>query len=85
VQLPDAAVDELFARTAAREGYRLTIDLPRQRVGDGELSWPFEVDSFRKRCLLEGLDEIALTLRHAADIRACEQRRRHAAPWLFSD
>jgi len=85
VELPDAAVDELFARTAAREGYRLTIDLPRQRVGDGESSWPFEVDSFRKRCLLEGLDEIALTLRHAADIRACEQRRRHAAPWLFSD
>ena len=83
VELPADAVDDLFARTAAREGYALTIDLPRQRLGDGEASWTFEIDSFRKQCLLEGLDEISLTLRHADDVRAYEERRRKAAPWLF--
>ncbi len=85
VELPGDTVDELFARTEAREGYCLTIDLPRQRVSDDESSWPFEVDSFRKQCLLEGLDEIGLTLRHAGDIRAFEEKRRKTAPWLFND
>ena len=85
VALPAAAVDEMFARTEARAGYALTIDLPAQQVHDDESSWAFEVDAFRKRCLLEGLDEIGLTLRHADDIRAYEEQRANTAPWLFDD
>ena len=83
--LPAAVVNDLFARTAAREGYALMIDLPRQRVGDDESSWVFEIDPFGKQCLSEGLDEIGLTLLHADDIRAYEERRRQDAPWLFGD
>ena len=77
-------VDILFAETLATPGYRLAIDLERQQVirpDGGEL--PFAVDAFRKHCLLQGLDEIGLTLEHAAEIRAFEQRHRRAHPWLF--
>src|SRR5687768_15917368 len=69
---------------AAFPGYRLTIDLPRQRVikpDGGELA--FEVDSFRKDCLVNGWDEIGLTLRHAGEIRSFEDKRRLEQPWLF--
>ena len=66
-------------------GYQLTVDLQAQTVStpDGEVM-KFEVDPFRKHCLLEGLDDIGLTLRHADAIRAYEERRRGEAPWLFS-
>ena len=82
--LSDEKVERLFAECCAFPGYRLTIDLPRQRVvkPDGE-EWAFDVDPFRKDCLLNGWDDIGLTLRHADEIRAFESRRRIEQPWLF--
>jgi len=82
IVLDDA--DRLFKAVAANEGYELTIDLAQQKVitPDGE-EIPFEVDAFRKHCLLNGLDDIGLTLQDADDIRAYEQNRRQQAPWLF--
>lgn len=84
VVLPASVVDELFRQTEATPGYRLTIDLAAQRVSTPDAhAFGFEVDAFRKHCLLEGLDEIGLTLRHAEEIRAFEARHRAAQPWLF--
>lgn len=84
VVLPAAAVEDLFREALATPGYRLTIDLAAQRVvTPGGRALGFEVDAFRKHCLLEGLDEIGLTLRHADEIRAFEARHREAQPWLF--
>lgn len=85
IRLPKAQVDELFAQTQALPGYRLSIDLESQTVKrpDG-LTIPFEVDPFRKYCLLNGLDDIGLTLRHADRIREFEARRRVEQPWLFA-
>jgi 3-isopropylmalate/(R)-2-methylmalate dehydratase small subunit len=82
--LAEAKVARLFAEAAAFPGYRLTIDLPRQRVvkPDGE-EWEFDVDLFRKDCLLNGWDDIGLTLRHADKICAFEAQRRIEHPWLF--
>ncbi len=84
VVLDEAVVDRLFEEVEAREGYRLVVDLEAQTITtpDGE-AIPFEVDAFRKYCLLNGLDDIGLTLQHADDIRAYEERRRQEAPWLF--
>ena len=84
IVLPDAKVDRLFADVAAFPGYELTIDLERQTVSsaDGGLSFPFDVDPFRKRCLLNGWDDIGLTLQHADEIRAFETRHLAEQPWL---
>jgi 3-isopropylmalate/(R)-2-methylmalate dehydratase small subunit len=85
VVLPAAVVDQLFRETEATPGYRLTIDLREQLVTTPSgRSFPFAVDAFRKHCLLEGLDEIGLTLQHADEIRAFEARHRAAQPWLFA-
>ncbi|HEY5791526.1 MAG TPA: 3-isopropylmalate dehydratase small subunit [Gammaproteobacteria bacterium] len=83
VVLDAATVERLFRDTAASEGYRLAIDLPEQTVTtpDGTRV-EFEVDAFRKHCLLEGLDDIGLTLQHADAIRAFEARHHAAHPWL---
>lgn len=83
IVLPDEQVDQLFAETVSQQGYQLTIDLLRQLVitPSGE-EFPFEVDDFRKHCLLNGLDDIGLTLQHADDIRSFEQRQAVSAPWL---
>jgi 3-isopropylmalate/(R)-2-methylmalate dehydratase small subunit len=76
VRLSEEQVSELFVRTMATPGYRLTVDLESQRIVDeAGLSIAFEVDAFRKRCLLEGLDDIGLTLEHEAKIAAFERRR----------
>ena len=83
IVLPEAAVARLFDEAAAFVGYSLTIDLERQIVAkpDGsELA--FEVEPFRKFCLLDGLDDIGLTLRHADKIRAFEAERLLRMPWL---
>ncbi len=82
--LTEQQVDGLFKAVEANEGFELSIDLPAQTVStpDGEV-FHFEVDQARKHCLIEGLDEIGLTLQHADDIRAYEQRRQAQAPWLF--
>ncbi len=79
-------VEQLFTAVAAQPGYRLKVDLAAQTVttADGTV-YPFSVDAFRKRCLLNGLDEIGLTLQYADEIRAYERRRKEQAPWLFMD
>ncbi len=77
-------VDRLFQQMYATEGYELSIDLERQVVQtpSGE-SIHFDVDAFRKHCLLNGLDDIALTLESADAIRSFEQNWRQQSPWLF--
>ncbi len=83
IALPAAVVAELFAEVAANEGYSLTIDLEQQTIvkPDGS-SIPFEVQAFRKYCLLNGFDDIGLTLRHADKIKAFEETRLAEKPWL---
>jgi 3-isopropylmalate/(R)-2-methylmalate dehydratase small subunit len=85
VVLTEAEVDRLFYDCAAFPGFRLTVDLDNQTVStaDGAQSFRFEVDGFRRYCLLNGLDEIGLTLRHADKIRAFEARRKAQFPWYF--
>ncbi len=85
IVLDAAIVDQLFRETEATVGYRLDIDLAAQTVTtpNGQV-FRFEVDEFRKYCLLNGLDDIGLTLRHVDKIRAYEERRRKEAPWLFT-
>ncbi|MCP5151541.1 MAG: 3-isopropylmalate dehydratase small subunit [Ectothiorhodospiraceae bacterium] len=84
VVLSEEQVDALFRLVEERPGLEITIDLETQTVSvpDGP-SYHFEVDAFRKRNLLEGLDDIGLTLQHAEEIRGYEARRREQAPWLF--
>ncbi len=84
IVLAEREVDRLFADVAVFPGYTLTIDLERQTVAtaDGSLVLGFDVDPFRKRCLLNGWDDIGLTLQHAEEIRAFEARRLHDQPWL---
>ena len=81
--LPEATVDQLFNEAAAFPGYQLTVDLERQVVvrPQGE-EIPFDVVPFRKYCLLNGFDDIGLTLRHADKIRAFEAARLASKPWL---
>jgi 3-isopropylmalate/(R)-2-methylmalate dehydratase small subunit len=83
--LPAAEVDQLFAQVQAQPGYRLRVDLEAQTVTrpDGRVL-TFEVDVFRKYCLVNGFDDIGLTLRHADKIRIFEDRRRVEQPWLFA-
>lgn len=85
IKLDEKLVDKLFQQVEATPGYKLTVDLPAQTIllPDGE-AIHFEIDSFKKHCLLEGLDDIGLTLQHTDEIRAYEARRREQAPWLFS-
>ncbi len=85
IRLPAAEVDVLFAQVAATPGYRLKIDLAAQTVTrpDGAVL-SFDIDPFRKECLLNGWDDIGLTLRHADEIRAFEAKRQIEQPWLFS-
>lgn len=85
IVLPTEVVDQLFKETAAQDGYQLTIDLAQQTVStpSGQ-TFSFTIDEFRKYCLLNGLDDIGLTLQHADDIKAYEAKRRVNAPWLFN-
>jgi 3-isopropylmalate/(R)-2-methylmalate dehydratase small subunit len=77
-------VEKLFRECEATPGYRLTVDLAGQTVTTPAGSaHAFEIDAFRKHCLLNGLDDIGLTLQHVDEIRAYEERRRKEAPWLF--
>ena len=83
IVLPEAAVGQLFDEVLAFPGYQLTIDLERQVVvrAQGE-EIPFEVQAFRKYCLINGLDDIGLTLRHTDKIKAFEAERLATKPWL---
>ena len=78
-------VDTLFGEMYAQEGYELTVDLPSQTVvaPDGT-TYSFELDEFRKHCLINGLDDISLTLKEADRIREYEEKRRAEKPWLFN-
>ncbi len=86
IVLEEEQIEQLFREVNISVGYSVHVDLE-----SGALSTPtgevmeFEVDDFRRRCLLEGLDEIGLTLRHTDEIREYERRRRRAAPWLFRE
>jgi len=84
IVLDAARLDDLFGEVEANPGYRLRVDLEQQTITkpDGE-ALGFEVDEFRKYCLLNGLDDIGLTLQHADDIKAYEARHKQQAPWLF--
>jgi len=86
IVLAPSEVDRLFHDVAAFPGFRLAVDLAAQTVAypDGSRAFRFEIDPFRKHLLLNGLDDIGLTLRHAEKIRAFEERRQAELPWLFS-
>ena len=85
VVLTESEVDRLFHECNAFPGFRLVVDLESQSVAttDQSLVMRFDIDPFRKYCLLNGLDEISLTLRHADKIRAFEARRKTQFPWYF--
>ncbi len=84
VVLPAEQVDELFALLYDNEGFSLTVDLREQQVvlSDGR-RWPFPVEDYRRQCLLEGLDDIGVTLKSAEAIHAYEEKIRQRSPWLF--
>ena len=85
IKLDANVVDDLFNDVAATEGYELNVDLQAQTITKPDGSTiAFDVDEFRKHRLLNGLDDIGLTLQHTDDIKAYEQRRRTEAPWLFN-
>jgi 3-isopropylmalate/(R)-2-methylmalate dehydratase small subunit len=76
--LASEQIDEIFKRTEKNEGYKLTVDLEQQTVSDDQgLRYSFEIDPFRKECLLKGLDNIGLSLVHEADISAFEKKHLH--------
>jgi 3-isopropylmalate/(R)-2-methylmalate dehydratase small subunit len=85
IVLPAAEIAALFAQVEATPGYKLVVDLQAQAVirPDG-YGIPFAIDAFRKECLINGWDDIGLTLRHAEKIREFEDKRRISQPWLFS-
>jgi 3-isopropylmalate/(R)-2-methylmalate dehydratase small subunit len=84
IVLSEQQVDQLFNEVKAFAGFRLVVDLEQQviRTPDGRIGFEFAIDDFRKYCLLNGLDDIGLTLRHADEIRAFEERHLRAQPWL---
>ncbi len=84
IKLEAQIVDQLFRETATHEGYRIAVDLEQQTVTapSGE-SYSFDIDPHRKHCMLNGLDDIGLTLGHADEIRVFEAKHREQQPWLF--
>ena len=84
VVLTESQVDRLFDAVKAFPGFKLTVNLERQTVAtsDGAMTFAFDVEPFRKHCLLNGLDDIGLTLEHADEIRAFEAKRLAEQPWL---
>ena len=78
-------IETLFQQVVATPGYKLVVDLPAQAIRrpDGHVI-PFSIDPFRKECLINGWDDIGLTLRHAEKIREFEEKRRINQPWLFA-
>lgn len=85
IVLNEAVVDALFEEMYANEAYELTVDLPSQEVlTPSGKRYSFELDEFRKYCLVNGFDDISLTLNDAGKISAYEEKRKLAAPWLFN-
>lgn len=85
IRLDAEKVDTLFKAIANQDDFKLTVDLENQAITlpDGTV-YAFEVDAFRKHCLLNGLDDIGLTLQHVAEIQAFEAKRHAAQPWLVA-
>ena len=85
IVLLDFQVDHLFQEVAAHPGFQLTIDLPAQTVSaQGSKPMHFDIDPSRKQALVNGWDEIGLTLRHSDEIKAYEEKRKRSEPWIFS-
>lgn len=84
IVLPDSAVEQLTHAVKAFPGFKIIVDLPEQTVAseDRSIVYRFEIDTFRKYCLLNGFDEIGLSLRHSDKIREFEARRLREQPWL---
>lgn len=87
IVLAESDVETLFQRVFSEEGFQLKVDLSGQKVAslDGSFSRSFDIEPFRKHCLINGLDDIGLTLQHAEKIRAFESRRLANQPWLAVD
>jgi len=84
IVLPEDAINALFCSVNASEGYQLTVNLDAQTITRPEgKPIQFDIDPFRKSCLLSGLDTIALTLEYEGDIAAYEEKRKTTVPWLF--
>jgi 3-isopropylmalate/(R)-2-methylmalate dehydratase small subunit len=85
IVLPADEVEAIFQQVEATPGYKLVVDLEAQAVirPDGR-TLPFQIDAFRKECLINGWDDIGLTLRHAEKIKEFEEKRRIEQPWLFA-
>ena len=81
--LDAAIIDDLFARVQNEIGIEFAVDLESQTVTAGEDVYTFEIDDFRKYCMLNGFDDIGLTLQHADLIKVYEQERKQKSPWLF--
>jgi 3-isopropylmalate/(R)-2-methylmalate dehydratase small subunit len=87
IVLSEDDVEQIFQMIAANEGFELKVDLPAQTVSsvDGKFSRKFDVEPFRKHCLINGLDDIGLTLQHADKIKSYETKRLTEKPWLAVD
>ncbi len=84
ITLDASSIDDLFVAVMATPGYRLKIELEQQVVVTSSgMTYHFEVDAFRKNCLLNGLDDIGLTLKYVSEIKEYEERRKLKEPWLF--
>ena len=85
IKLDEKIVDDLFSQVLAYSGYQLTVDLAAQKImlPDGS-AINFDVDAFKKHCLLNGLDDIALTLQYKDEVKLYEKNRQQQAPWLFT-
>lgn len=84
IALDADVVDDLFKRVSDNHGLEISIDLEAQTVScQGDKVASFEIDDFRKHCMLNGLDDIALTLQHADEIKVFEDKRKQTAPWFF--
>ena len=86
IVLAETEVDRLFHEVAAFPGFRLVVDLEKQTVStvDGAIVFHFDIDAFRKHCLLNGLDEIGMTLQHSDEIKAFEEKHKSRQPWLYA-
>jgi 3-isopropylmalate/(R)-2-methylmalate dehydratase small subunit len=85
IKLDSKIVDQLLRETQATQGYRLAVDLEQQTVTTpGGETFSFDIDPFRKHCMLNGFDDIGLTLEHADEIKAFEEKHRREQPWLFT-
>lgn len=83
IVLDSTIVEGLFEKVQQHKGIEITVDLASQAVSAGEDVYPFEIDDFKKYCMLNGFDDISLTLQHADQIRAYEEKRKQYAPWFF--